>query len=472
MFLKNLIAECKTIGFKLILWYSGFLVLSAFLLFVLAYVFLSGTLQRDDHKSIKQQIQEVSGEYDKGGPTEVMSRVKSEFVESKKFRKRSHFFFRFAGPDNNTTRILFPRQWDEFDLTRLEKIDPAEKTWITVPPEGDAGNFSLEVTSSRLSDGSWLQVGMSTESRQRVLSRFLESFMYVVVFLLLTAFSSGYYLSRRALRPLRDLIQTVRAIEMGQMDARVPQTRTHDELGELVRLFNHMLARIETLISGMKESLDNVAHELRTPMTRMHNIAETALSSEGGAMQYKEALEDFVEESNRILKMLNTLMDISEAETGVMPLDWQEFNIRELIDPVVEVYNFIAEEKGLSIQTEVDEELIVRADFNRISQVLANLLDNAIKYTPDKGLPILVQAGISDSATVINVTDQGQGIAEKELSKIWDRLYRGAKTSGDTTKGLGLGLSQVKAILQAHNGRVEVESQPGKGTTFRIYFPQ
>ncbi|MCF8109051.1 MAG: HAMP domain-containing protein [Desulfohalobiaceae bacterium] len=472
MFLKTPAAWTKTIGFKLALWYSGFFVFSASLLFVLASIFLSQTLQRDDHKAITTQLQEFVGEYQKGGPSEVMAKVRNEFEESKKFRKRSHFFYRFASPDNKTTRIFFPRQWAEFDLGELEDTDPDTKPWIIVPPKSDEDDYALEVTSLRLSDGSWLQVGMSTESRQRVLSRFLESFMYVAVFLLLAGFFSGYFLSRRTLRPIRDLILTVQTIEKGKMDARVPLTKTDDELGELTRLFNGMLMRIETLIEGMKGALDDVAHELRTPMTRMHNIAETALRSGSGREHYKEALETFLEESNRILKMLNTLMDISEAETGVMPINLEEFRVKELIDPVVEVYSFIAEEKELFIRVEMEEDTVIKADFNRISQVLANLLDNAIKYTPDKGLPILVQAGISESATVISVTDQGQGVAEKELSKIWDRLYRGAKTSGDTTKGLGLGLSQVKAILQAHNGRVEVESQPGKGTTFRIYLPQ
>jgi signal transduction histidine kinase len=468
MSLNGLKARNKTIGFKLTLWYSGFFVLSASLLFGLAYVFLSQTLERDDHLAIRAQLKQVSTIYARRG----MSGVESELVAGKKYRKRSPFFFRFASQDNNTIRVFFPRRWREFDLSRLEVAPPEERTWITVPAKGGQAGYVLEVASTRLPDGTWLQVGMSTESRRRVLSRFLESFAYVVGFLLLVGVVSGYSLSRRALRPVRHLIHTVRSIESGQMDVRVPQPEAQDELGELVRLFNTMLERIEALIEGMKGSLDQVAHDLRTPMTRMHNIAETALQSGDNPERCRRALEDFAEESNRILQMLNTLMDISEAETGAMTLDRKTFRVRELVDPVVEVYSYIAEEKGIGIRTEVSEDLVAEADFNRISQALANLLDNAIKHTPPHSPPLSVWAGRAGGEVIIAVTDHGTGIDEGELSKIWDRLYRGSAKRDTSDKGLGLGLAQVRAIIRAHGGRVDVASHPGQGSTFRIRLPQ
>lgn len=470
MSLKNRIAGIKTLGFKLTLWYSCFLILIATVLFGLTYFFMSQTLQRDDHQAITAQMSEAYTDYAKGGLTQVIAQMKREFVESDKFRKRSHFFFRFASRDNNTRKILFPHQWAKFELAELENIPPGSREWIIVPPKDATNNYALEVASSRLPDGSWLQVGISTESRQMVLNRFFESFMYLVAFLLLLSFISGHFLSRWTLGPIRQLIQTVRNIEMGKMDARVPDLGTRDELGQLVHLFNNMLSRIETLIEGMKASLDDVAHELRTPVTRMHNIAEKALSTDDRE-QHKKTLENFTEESDRILRMLNTLLDISEAETGVMYLDRSRFSIKKLIDPVVEVYSYIAEEKGINIQTDIDENLVIEADFNRISQVLANLLDNAIKYTPPNSQPILVEAWQTDMETIISVTDCGEGISKRELPQIWDRLYRGTKARDKTGKGLGLGLAQVKAILLAHNGWVDVSSQPASGSRFQIHLP-
>ncbi|HMA66828.1 MAG TPA: HAMP domain-containing sensor histidine kinase [Desulfosalsimonadaceae bacterium] len=432
---------------------------------------MSRNLQKDDHQAITSQLNETYADYAEGGLTQVTAQMKREFVESEKFRKRPHFFFRFASRDNNTRKILFPRQWAEFELAELENIPPENREWAVLPPKQSANEYALEIVSARLPDGSWLQVGKSTEPRVKVLNRFSESFIYLLAFLLLVSIISGYFLSRWGLRPLRQLIETVRNIEMGKMDARVPDIGTHDELGQLVHLFNNMLSRIEALIEGMKASLDNVAHELRTPVTRMHNIAEKALGSDDRE-QYREALENFAEESDRILRMLNTLMDISEAETGVMSLDCSRFPIKELVEPVVEVYSYIAEEKGLAIQTETDENPLVEADFNRISQVLANLLDNAIKYTPPHSPPIVVKAWQTDTEVIISVTDSGQGIAEKELPQIWNRLYRGMKARDKTGRGLGLGLARVKAILLAHNGWVDVDSKPASGSRFQVHLPR
>ena len=465
---KSLNLGNKTIGFKLSLWYAGFFILSVCVLFGLAFVFLQETLERDDREAIQAQIEEVIRIYAKSG----MEGVEKELKVGKKYRKRSPFFFRFAAGDNTTRRVFFPAQWKEFRVSRLQVVDPGSREWIRIPTDsGDAG-YSLEVASARLPDGSWLQVGMSTEERQRVLSRFLESFLYLVGFLLLTGLAGGYYLSRRALRPVRHLIQTMRSVESGRMDARVPQSGPNDELGELVRIFNRMLSRIESLVEGMKGSLDQVAHDLRTPMTRMQNIAESALRHGSDSEQYKRALQDFVEESERILKMLNTLMDISEAETGVMHLDIQPVRVGDVMDTVTEVYGYVAEEKGLAIETRGDGEIWVEADSNRLSQALANLLDNAIKYTPSNSAPLVVEAWGTEAEVVLSVSDHGEGVEASELYRIWDRLYRGGKEGGRTDKGLGLGLAQVRAIVWAHKGWVDVSSQEGKGSTFKLHLPR
>jgi signal transduction histidine kinase len=309
---------------------------------------------------------------------------------------------------------------------------------------------------------------MSSEYRESVLERFRETFAVIMIPLVLIGFTSGLFLSFRALRPIRQLIQTVQSLDISKMEARVPSPRTGDELDELVRLFNGMLKRIKTLINAMKGSLDNVAHDFRTPMTRFRGMAEMALRVGQDAELCREALADCIEESDRILKMLNTLMDISEAETGVMNLDRKVVDISALMDGVIDVYRYVAEEKGLPIYVSAPHGLSVTIDPDRMSQVLANLLDNAIKYTPAGG-QISLEAYQRQGEVVIRIKDTGVGISHEELPRIWDRLYRGDQSH--SPKGLGLGLSQVKAIIQAHNGRVDVASEPCKGSTFSIYVP-
>jgi signal transduction histidine kinase len=325
----------------------------------------------------------------------------------------------------------------------------------------------LQVASARLNQGLWLQVGKSIEDQKRILTHFRETFIQVTIVLLLIGFLGGGFLAFRARRPIRNLIQTVSAIDISKMDARVPDPETGDELDDLVRLFNDMLERISTLVHAMRGSLDNVAHDLRTPMTRLRGIAEMALGPAQDLKSCREALSDCIEESERILKMLDSLMDISEAETGFMRLDRRQVKVSALMD-VVEVYRYVAEEKGVGIRVTVPPALQVNADPTRMRQVLGNLLDNAIKYTPSGG-QIGIEAREQEGQVVMVITDSGLGISEEELPRIWDRLYRGDKSR--TQKGLGLGLSLVKAIVQSHKGRVEVLSTPDKGSTFTVYLP-
>jgi signal transduction histidine kinase len=243
---------------------------------------------------------------------------------------------------------------------------------------------------------------------------------------------------------------------------------TEDTVDELSTLFNAMLARITTLILGMRNALDHVAHDLRTPMTRLRVTAESALATNDPA-KYREALSDCLEESERVLSMLTTLMDISEAETGTMKLNVTRVALAALVQEVVDLYEDTAEDAGVTLHADVPVDLTVPADRDRLRQALANLVDNAIKYTPANGR-VDVSAAADGAVVMIRVADTGRGIPAQDLPRIFDRLYRGDESR--TTRGLGLGLSLVRASVEAQGGSVTVKSNPGNGSVFEIRLPR
>ena len=382
-------------------------------------------------------------------------------------RRRTSLFVRLIDPVDKTVFLSNPQIWEKFDLTS-PRDRPAEGQWQYFPAR--RGGDVLEVTSAYLANSYILQVGSNLEDRQEILEDFRETIVAITIPVILVGLAAGALFAFRALRPIRELIQTTQSIiDTGRMDARVPVGRSNDEVDELVQLFNRMLERIEGLIKALKESLDNVAHDLRTPMTRLRGAAETALQSNPDPELYREALASCLEESDRILMLLNTLMDVSEAEAGAMKLDLVTVNISHLIQEIIGLYEYVAEDKKIAVSVSCPDDICVTADRNRLRQVLANLLDNAIKYTPNGG-SVVIHARAEEKQAVILIKDTGIGIPPEEVPKIWERLYRADKSRSQ--RGLGLGLSLVKAVIEAHKGRVEVQSAPGTGSIFTLYIPR
>jgi signal transduction histidine kinase len=460
-FLKRL---RRTIGFRLTLWYAAIFICSSLALFIMAYFFLASSLRQKDHELILAKLRVLEVQYRTGG----LAAIRREIRVEEHAGKPNAFFIRLATAANRTLFLNLPDQWADFDLNSLENGNGARPGWSLLRSQDDENG--LEIVTTHLGDGAFLQVGKNTESREDLLETFRGIFAGGGLIIVLLGFGAGYFLTNRALKPVRQINDTVSAIAAtGNLEARLPVIRTGDELDDLSRLVNQMLARIATLITGMKATLDNVAHDLRTPMTRMRGMAEMALAGNKSPEACREALSDCLEESERVLAMLNTLMDISEAETGTMHLDREQVNLSELLTGVVDLYRYVAEDKQVGIETSCPAELFLAADRQRLQQALANLVDNAIKYIPAGGR-VAVAAMEVPGQVIIKIKDNGPGIPPAEVDRIWDRLYRGDQSRSQ--RGLGLGLSLVRAIIAAHHGRVEVASQPGAGSVFTVYLPQ
>jgi signal transduction histidine kinase len=429
----------RTFGLRVALWYAVLFVAGALCIMWLTYALTSASLERRDQQIIRAKLAEYATIYQRDGLDSLIGTVRTE---------------QLTAPERLYVRVL---------------THNAEAVIATQGDEPD----TLEIASLQLPGGGLLQVGKSTAARRDLLGRFRSVLGFAILSIVIIALTGGMLVTQTAVAPIRTLIDAVqRIIQTGRTDARVPVTGTGDAIEQLTTLFNSMLDRIERLVAAMRGSLDNVSHDLRTPMTRLRAMAESALAGPADPERYREALSDCVEEADRVLVMLNALMDISEAEVGTLPLHRERTSIAEIVAHAVELYRDVADAKEIALTTQVDPRAVASVDRTRLQQVVANLLDNAIKYTPDGGRVDLegeLRSASPGNVVVLRVRDTGVGIPPEELPRIWDRLYRGDQSRSE--RGLGLGLSLVKAIVEAHGGQVAVESTPGQGARFTVTLP-
>jgi signal transduction histidine kinase len=454
-----------TLGARLATWYAVLFVGSSLVIVFLTYLLLASSLKQRDHDLVRTTLVNYAGQYQQGGLRALDLAIRNDQAAG----NHEPLFVRVSAGGQEVVFYNLPGEWSEYDASAFEHPErQGDELWASIPRRGTSE--VLEVASVFLPDGTLLQVGKSNDIRNELLARFRTVLALAMAAVILVALAGGALLTWSTMQPLRQLAGVVHTIlHTGRVDARVPVVGSRDALDQLGALFNTMLDRIAALIAAMRGSLDNVAHDLRTPMTRLRGIAERAIE-EGGddSERYRDALADCLEESDRVSEMLNTLMDISEAETGVMRLSMAPVDAGEVLGDARELYADVAEDKGVGLQMDAPPGLTVLADRSRLRQVVANLLDNAVKYTPSGGL-VTMRARADGADVAIEVEDTGPGISADDLPRIWDRLYRGDRSRSE--RGLGLGLSLVRAIVEAHKGRAEVASSPGQGARFTIRLP-
>lgn len=467
MSLKNLFSRLqRSVAIRVSVLFAVLFSLGFACIFGLLYWSLGRQLEAREHEALGLRLRQYADIYGARGLEGLQERV---FEDSQSPHVRS-LFIRLLS-DRGVVWASVPPDWIDQDARKVSVPDEwgrmIDKTVVTVRIPRDELE-DLAVLSTRLRDGLLLQVGRSTDSRTALLEPLRRLFVQVASAVVVVGFACGLIVAYRATRPLRQITATAqRIVATGELNERVPLSARGDEIAELVACFNNVLDRNSALIRSMREALDNVAHDLRTPLTSLRGQAELALTRTDDP-QAQDALAECIERADEVLRLLRALMEIAEAEAGVMRLAREPVDLRDLAAGAASLYTEVAEDRGVELVTEPSAPVPALGDATRLRQAVANLVDNAIKYTPSGGR-VTVSCGIEEGWACIKVADTGPGVPEPEQSRIWERLYRCDQSRAEP--GLGLGLSMVRAIAEAHGGGASVRNRPEGGAEFRLRLP-
>jgi heavy metal sensor kinase len=297
-----------------------------------------------------------------------------------------------------------------------------------------------------------------------------EVFLVGLPLAVLLAVAGGWFVARRSLAPVGAMAARAREISASSLSQRLPVANPHDELGRLASVFNATLQRLENSFAELRRFAADASHELRTPLTALRAEGEVALNSAREPEQFRQNIGAMLEEAQRLQDLVDSLLTLARAEADQQPLNREPIEFGALTREVVESLRILADEKHQQLAVEADGVLSIAGDAALLRHALLNLVHNAIRYTPAGGR-ISVTCSRRDREAVVEICDTGEGIAPEHQAKVFERFYRVDKTRSRSEGGAGLGLAIAKLAVERHGGRIELESTPGKGSTFRVVLP-
>ncbi len=449
----------RTTAFKLSAIYIA--VFSAFSVFFLVYISYETNVILNDQVStaIATELLDLSDRYRDGGLPAVVATIDERALQP---GASLYLVTDVSG------RILAGNVAQvSNDILERSGITPMEVSYERF--SGDTSPRSAMVQVVRLPSGFRILVGRDIGERDQFRAIITRSLGYAMVLMIGLALLSYIFVSRRVLRRIDSLSQQSRRIMAGNLAGRLEVTGSGDEFDRLADSLNAMLERIEQLVYGVKDVSDNIAHDLKTPLTRLRNRVETALASRDDAASYRNALEATIDESDQLIRTFNALLMIARVEAGSPDGDVAEVDASAIVRDVGELYEPVAEEKNVDLVIEAGEAITVKASRELLGQALANLIDNAIKHGAAAGrkLKVTVSSGREGDMLALRVADNGPGVAAEDRDRVLQRFVR--LEASRSEPGSGLGLSLVAAVVRLHHGTIELgDGNPGLVVTLKL----
>jgi heavy metal sensor kinase len=461
----------RSIRFRLIIWYAGLLT-GVFLLFGVAlYQVLRGYLERSLAETLVRRSDQIAvsllSNLDKTGERYVAEEIQSRYAPEKYDR-----FVRITKPNGLVLYASGPAA--SFDPAGLRppavnavRGDFTQKETL---PGGVRVLMTTKVYQAVDGERFLIESGAPMAPIETILSQLLFSLLIGVPLLGLAAVGGGFLLVGRALAPVVQIARSAEHITLHNLNERLPLTNTGDELEHLSLALNRMIARLNEAFEQNRRFLADASHELRTPLAALRGEMENVVEQARALPELSDRAGSVLEEVDRLAKIVDALFAISRLDAGESQQGWERFDLAPLAAGTTEQMSLLAEDKGISVACNAEGKVSVDGDRARIKQVVVNLLDNAIKYTPPGGT-ISLNVRARDGKAVLEVADTGMGIPAGALPHIFERFFRVDQARSRDAGGAGLGLAIVKSICAAHGGRVEVESVEGKGSRFSVELP-
>ena len=467
MSLRNLLKIRHTLAFRVTLWYAGIFTLSSGLAFLFFYLLIINVIQDRTDRDLHEEASKFSTLLSLHGMNEVK---RAAILESQAAGERK-IFFRLLSLNGEVFSSSNMSYWRDIGVARkaVNELISTQKPVLNTIVIADRRD-EVRVLYAIIGPGVILQLGQSMEYQTRFIEAFKKIFITTMTVLVLLAALIGWFMARKALSGLGEVTKIARQISGGTLEKRVPVNHRGDEIARLAETFNDMLERIQGLVVGIKEMNDNIAHDLKSPITRIRGIAEVTLTTETSLDDYKSMAASTIEECDRLLDMINTMLIISKTEAGVEALPKATLDLADVVREACTLFQPLAEDKAITMTWDIPDYSFIMGDVRMMQRMIANLLDNAIKYTPSRGNVDISIHRDKGRWIIVSIKDSGIGVSEKDLPHIFERFYRCDPSRAET--GIGLGLSLAQAIALAHGGRIDVKSSLGKGSTFTVTPPE
>ena len=454
----------KTFTFKLALVYVGLFSLSVILLFAFIYTFEMNYLQEQITDSIRMQYNYLADEYRLNGSSGVEARIQKQITED----SDGNEVYLLANPKYEKL-IGNLNEWPMSAVieSRFEK----EGHWVHFYIEGAHGDSEVvEVKAIIMPISKWrfLLVGQSLKNNGRVEKTIVQTFWASLLLTLFMAFIGALVMTRSVIRRINIINRSAHTIMHGDLSVRIPFTSGGDEFDDLSSNLNQMLDKIEGLLQSLSQFANNIAHDLRSPLNRMINRLDAGLRTIGDDNPARKLLEKNIHDMQELVGTFNSILKISELEANTEFRSFEPCDLQQITANLVELYEPYAAEKHISIISYIDSPLVMYGEKNLLTQALANLIDNALKFISTDG-QIVIEAEISDTHTDLIIADNGPGIPQEYRDKVFEKFFRLEQSRN--TRGNGLGLSLVAAIARIHNATISLEDNH-PGLRVRLSFPQ